>query len=182
MTGGGKEVDIDAVGTEEERGKLLEGVKRLVLLEDGKADTDESHVTGEDTIGTLEKNLKELGVSSRLSSSNNNRNLSRSSEYGDHVDTGFSFERGESAEGGDQEHLRWDQLNSHNTYTSQSTGEYGNDSAYSEWTDYGTTNGGHARGATSRDFSVSGQKASGASEYDTIGESENKEASIASIE
>ena len=122
MTGGGKEVDIDTVGTEEERGRLLEGVKRLVLLEEGKADTGQSLGTEEDTMGTLERDLRQMGFSPQNSNSG---------KYGDHVDTGFSFE----------------------------SREYGDDSAYSEWSNYGATNESQTRWATKRDFSASGQEA-----------------------
>lgn len=115
MTGGGTEVDIDAVGTEEERGRLLEGVKRLVLLEEGK-----SLSTGDDTIGTLERDLRQLGFSSQ------NFN---SSKYGDHVDTGFSFESRDS----------------------------GDDSAYSEWSNFDAANERRTRWVAQRDFSASGQ-------------------------
>lgn len=141
MTGGGKEVDIDTVGTEEERGRLLEGVKRLVLLEEGKAGTGQSHGTEEDTMGTLERDLRQLGFSSQNSNS---------SKYGDHADTGFSFE----------------------------SREYGDDSAYSEWSDYDAANERQARWATRRDFSAGGQKTS---DHSSIARGV-EEASIPSIE
>ena len=143
MTGGGKEVDIDTVGTEEERGRLLEGVKRLVLLEEGKAGTGQSLGTGEDTMGTLERDLRQLGISPQNSNS---------SKYGDHVDTGFSFE----------------------------SREYGDDSAYSEWSNYGAANESQPRWVTKRDFSASGQEAGDDSSI-TRGVESNV-ASVSSIE
>ena len=157
MTGGGKEVDIDTFATEE-RERLLEGVKRLVLLEDGNADTGESPLTENDTIGTLERDLREMSVSSQSPNhvKIDNRNLSQSSQYGEDVDIGFSFESHSSDEGG-QRQRDWDQFQ-HNTYASQSTGQRGDDSTYSEWSDYGVADGGRGRGNAIRDFSVSGRK------------------------
>lgn len=145
MTGGGKEVDIDTVGTEEERGRLLEGVKRLVLLEEGKADTGRSHSTEGDTMGTLERDLVQLGSSSQ------NSNSSRYG-YGDHVDTGFSFE----------------------------SRDYGDDSAYSEWSDFDAANERRTSWVTRRDFSARGQEA-GDDSLITRGV-ESNDASIPSIE
>lgn len=162
MTGGGKEVDIDTVGTEEERGRLLEGVKRLVLLEDGNADDDSN--MHEDTFGTLENELKQMNISPRRLSN---------SRYGKQADTGFDF--GSSRSDGNQAASKArDQLDSHNTFGSISIGQYGDsNSSYSDWSDEDEASRGKDM-RIKRDFSV----AAGESTQDSIPSIEGGERSV----
>mmetsp|Transcript_28533 Transcript_28533/g.62104 ORF Transcript_28533/g.62104 Transcript_28533/m.62104 type:complete len:947 (+) Transcript_28533:20-2860(+) len=160
MTGGGKEVDIDTVGTEEERGRLLEGVKRLVLLEDGNADDDSN--MHENTFGTLENELKQMNLSPRRLSD---------SRYGKQVDTGFDFDSGRSDSNQAASKAR-DRLDSRNTFGSISIGQYGDsESSFSDWSDEVSR---EKDMRIKRDFSV----AAGESTQDSIPSVEGGERSV----